>query len=254
MESSDEAVSERSISDMCDEVEVKHVWQDAEDSDSDEEDEDYNPREKQAVKYFCRCYLDWEIPSVKNINHHTTEKKVMNKARTVDIGNTIPKNAESFSSTVLARDPADTIKLLVEMAISNKWVCPALHATGRMQGDDGSMLDILPVVVMVDAFPRTNDISGVMWQLAASFLPEFCNNPNWITRLFGMDGSEGSPECRKYFFKLLSPFLVDCLKNPQNHVFEVVPGYNAARGWPPSMAMMYRSQTLKCIIFEYNHL
>ena len=158
----------------------------------------------------------------------------MNKTCTVGIGNTIPKNAESFSSTVLARDPADTIKLLVEMAISNKWVCPALHATGRMQGDDGSMLDILPVVVMVDAFPRTNDISGVMWQLAASFLPEFCNNPNWITRLFGMDGSEVSPECRKYFSELLSPFLVDCLKNPQNQVYEVVPGYNAARGWPPS--------------------
>ena len=77
VESSDEAVSERSLSDMCDEVEVKHVlWQDAEDSDSDEEDEDYNPREKQAVKYFRRCYLDWEIPSVKNINHHTLNKRI----------------------------------------------------------------------------------------------------------------------------------------------------------------------------------
>ena len=156
----------------------------------------------------------------------------MKEACTIGAGSTIPPDVEGFGTSVMARCPKEAVRLLVEMALSNKSVAGCLQALGRVLINK-EWLDVLGVGLLVDAFPRTNNISGVMWQLTPQFLPEFCNHPAWTLRLFGMDRSESSTQCQKYFLEVLCTLFVDCVRNPQDHIFEACVGYHSARGWPP---------------------
>ena len=82
------------------------------------------------------------------------------------------------------------MKLLVQMTLWNKWVSPSVHAAVvERQCIEGEWIDILcmPVVFMVDAFPCTNDISGVMWQMGEMFccFARVCFHPNLMKRFLG---------------------------------------------------------------------
>ena len=195
--------------------------------------DDLNSVEDKCVeKFIRRGYLKWHVPREKYINTKGTENKVMKQACLLGAGSTIPPDVDGFGNSVMARCPKESVRLLVEMALSNKSIAGCLHAIGRVQINE-EWVDVLGVGLLVDAFPRTNDVSGVMWQLTPQFIPEFCNHPSWIIRLFGMDGSESSSLCHKYFSEQLCPFFLDCVEKPQEHVFEVLVGYHSARGWPP---------------------
>ena len=190
--------------------------------------------EEKTEKFVRRGYLKWRVPRDKYINTKGTENKIMKEACTLGAGSTIPPDVDGFGRSVLARCPKESIRLLVEMALSNKSVAGCVHAIGRVQIAE-EWVDVLGVGLLVDAFPRTNDVSGVMWQLTPQFLPEFCNHPWWIVRLFGMDGSESSTLCQnsKYFCEYLCPFFVKCVEKPHEHVFEASIGYHSYGGWPP---------------------
>ena len=188
--------------------------------------------EEKTEKFVRRGYLKWRVPRDKYINTKGTENKIMKEACTLGAGSTIPPDVDGFGRSVLTRCPKESIRLLVEMALSNKSVAGCVHAIGRVQIAE-EWVDVLGVGLLVDAFPRTNDVSGVMWQLTPQFLPEFCNHPWWIVRLFGMDGSESSTLCQKYFCEYLCPFFVECVEKPHEHVFEASIGYHSYGGWPP---------------------